>query len=84
MSKRFVHPEGSEAFPNDPKDETTLRKIGFKEEGDQVVEEAESPTKPYKVLAPFQYQGEKYEQNDEVDLPDEEAAKREGKLELIV
>ena len=33
MTKRFVNPEGSEAFPNEPKDEATMHELGFFEEG---------------------------------------------------
>ena len=32
MSKRFVHPEGSESFPQSAADEETLLKLGFVEE----------------------------------------------------
>ena len=37
----------------------------------------------FKVLAPFQYQGEKYAEGDVVELPIEEARKREEKLEKL-
>lgn len=54
----------------------------------QALEPAQEPHTPvlkkYKVLAPFQYQGEKYQPGDMPELPDDEAAKREGKLEEII
>lgn len=80
--KKLVSDEGGVAMVNDAKDEATLKQTGYKDAEPEVADD--SPTKLYKVLAPFQYDGEKYEPDDEVDLPDEQAAKRKEKLELIV
>lgn len=45
MAKRWVHPEGGEAFPLSKEDEEALAGIGFQPEGKEKQEEKEEKPK---------------------------------------
>ena len=85
--KKWINKDGGEAFPPDEISEEYLRSIGYFPEGEiqeiESTEKEEVSVRKYRVLAPFQYEGEKYDKGDEVELPTEEALKREEKVEEI-